>query len=49
MEKSSFVSDAEMAEILADKRLMRDLRRAEKEIKAGKYRIVKSPSTKRSV
>ena len=36
----SFVSDAEMQEILADKSLLKTLKDAEKDIEEGNYKIV---------
>jgi uncharacterized protein (DUF1778 family) len=38
--QETFVSDAEMKEILNDKDLLKGLRQGEKEIKEGKYKIV---------
>ena len=40
LESSSFVSDEEMQEILADKNLIRNLQDSLKEIEEGNYRIV---------
>ena len=38
---SSYVSDEEMDEIINDKSLMKSLTQGEKDIKAGKYKIVR--------
>ncbi len=40
LESSSFVSDEEMQEILADKNLIRNLQDSLKDIEEGNYRIV---------
>ncbi|HOZ62683.1 MAG: hypothetical protein PHP56_07325 [Smithellaceae bacterium] len=38
--EESYVSDAEMKDILADHKLLQSLKSAKKEIKKGKYKIV---------
>ena len=38
--EESYVSDAEMRDILADQQLLQSLKSAKKEIKKGKYKIV---------
>ena len=38
--RESYVSDAEMKDILGDKQLLRELKQGKKEFKEGKHRIV---------
>jgi len=38
--EESYVSDAEMKDILGDQELLQSLKSAKKEIKKGKYKIV---------
>ena len=38
--EESYVSDAEMKDILADQQLLQSLKNAKKDIKKGKYKIV---------
>jgi hypothetical protein len=40
LSNEAFVSDTEMEEILNDKNLIRELKKGEKEIEEGKYKIV---------
>ncbi len=41
LSQEAFVDDAEMDEIERDKQLMRQLKKAENEVKEGRYRIVR--------
>jgi len=40
LSQDAFVSDREMDEIMNDKKLLKSLKRGEKDIKEGKFRIV---------
>ena len=40
LSQDAFVSDREMDEIINDKSLLKSLKRGEKEVKEGRYRIV---------